>query len=67
MKRPDEEIGPPPPSLAVAGRMNAAGIAVFYGATDPSVALSGLVRRNRAEVDRRQVRLRCGRRSEARY
>jgi hypothetical protein len=47
--------------------MNAAGIAVFYGATDPSVALSGLVRRNRAEVDRRQVRLRCGRRSEARY
>lgn len=40
MKRPDEEIGPPPPSLAVADRMNAAGIAVFYGATDPSVALA---------------------------
>jgi hypothetical protein len=39
-KRPDQEIGPPPASFAAAGRMNAAGIAVFYGATDPSVALA---------------------------
>jgi hypothetical protein len=37
---PDKEVGPPPPSLATAGRMNARGIAVFYGATDPLVALA---------------------------
>jgi RES domain len=40
MKRPDRDIGPPPPSVAVAGRMNAAGISVFYGATHPGVALA---------------------------
>jgi hypothetical protein len=40
MKRPDLDLGPPPPSNAIAGRMNAAGIAVFYGATDPDVALT---------------------------
>jgi hypothetical protein len=40
MKRPDLHVGPPPPSLAIAGRMNAAGISVFYGATDPEVALA---------------------------
>jgi hypothetical protein len=40
MKRPDQHVGPPPPSLAVAGRMNAGGISVFYGATDPEVALA---------------------------
>jgi len=40
MGRPGRDVGPPPPSVAVAGRMNAAGIAVFYGATDPSVALA---------------------------
>lgn len=39
MKRPDAHVGPPPPSVAVAGRMNAAGIAVFYGATSAEVAL----------------------------
>ena len=39
LKRPDKEIGPPPPSAAIDGRMNARGIAVFYGATDPLVAL----------------------------
>ena len=38
--RPDIEIGPPPPKYAVAGRMNAAGIAVFYGARDVKTALS---------------------------
>jgi hypothetical protein len=40
MKRPDLKVGPPPSEKAVAGRMNAAGVAVFYGATDPDVALA---------------------------
>jgi RES domain/HEPN/RES N-terminal domain 1 len=40
LKRPDEEIGPPPAQSAVNGRMNAHGIAVFYGATDPMIALA---------------------------
>ncbi|MEW8439906.1 MAG: RES domain-containing protein [Candidatus Thiodiazotropha taylori] len=38
--RPDLEIGPPPFSAASAGRMNAKGISVFYGATNPEVALA---------------------------
>jgi hypothetical protein len=38
--RPDKELGPPPPKLASAGRMNAAGISVFYGATRAEVAIS---------------------------
>jgi hypothetical protein len=40
MKRPDVEIGPPPSLTATAGRMNAAGIGVFYGASTPEVALA---------------------------
>jgi hypothetical protein len=40
LERPDKEIGPPPPSAATSGRMNAHGIAVFYGARDPLVALA---------------------------
>ena len=40
LKRPDTELGPPPPVLATAGRMNARGISVFYGATDADVALA---------------------------
>ena len=40
LKRPDLHMGPPPASLAKAGRMNAHGIPVFYGATDPGVATS---------------------------
>jgi hypothetical protein len=40
MMRPDLHLGPPPAPLARAGRMNAHGIAVFYGATDKSVALA---------------------------
>jgi hypothetical protein len=40
MKRPDKHLGPPPQSLATTGRMNAAGIAVFYGATNKTVALA---------------------------
>ena len=38
--RPDLELGPPPPPHARAGRMNAQGISVFYGANDPSVAIA---------------------------
>lgn len=38
--RPDTELGPPPSKLASAGRMNAAGIAVFYGATRAHVAIA---------------------------
>jgi hypothetical protein len=38
--RPDFHIGPPPAVLATAGRMNARGISVFYGATDPGVAIA---------------------------
>lgn len=38
--RPDQHLGPPPPRLANAGRMNARGISVFYGANTASVALA---------------------------
>ncbi len=38
--RPDTNLGSPPSSLASAGRMNAQGISVFYGANDPSVAIA---------------------------
>ncbi|MBV9265612.1 MAG: RES domain-containing protein [Acidobacteriaceae bacterium] len=40
LKRPHVEIGPPPPPLASGGRMNAAGISVFYAATTPALALA---------------------------
>lgn len=40
LKRPDKELGPPPAMAAAAGRMNAHGISVFYGATDPTIALA---------------------------
>jgi len=39
MARPDKELSPPPSKHAPAGRMNARGISVFYGSTDPKVAL----------------------------
>jgi hypothetical protein len=39
LKRPDQEVGSPPAVSAIAGRMNARGISVFYGATDPTVAI----------------------------
>ncbi len=32
--RPERELGPPPRGMASAGRMNAAGVSVFYGAED---------------------------------
>ena len=38
--RPDRELGPPPGSIAPAGRMNARGISVFYGATNTQVAIA---------------------------
>jgi hypothetical protein len=40
LARPDRHLGPPPPRLAVAGRMNARGISVFYGANSQPVALA---------------------------
>ena len=39
---PAQELGPPPPRLAKAGRMNAQGITVFYGATEQSTCVSEL-------------------------
>lgn len=37
---PDKQLGTPPSIYALSGRMNAAGIAVFYGATNPETALA---------------------------
>lgn len=37
---PDKELGPPPSPFATAGRMNASGISVFYGATEPGIAVA---------------------------
>lgn len=37
---PDLELGPPPAHLATAGRMNASGISVFYGAIGKESAVS---------------------------
>lgn len=41
-KDPAALMGPPPPPLRRAGRMNAAGIAVFYGATEKETAIAEL-------------------------
>lgn len=40
IKRPDQHLGSPPSANADAGRMNARGISVFYGANSALVALS---------------------------
>lgn len=40
LAKPVEELGPPPMALARAGRMNAAGVSVFYGALDVGTAIS---------------------------
>ncbi|NNE35107.1 MAG: RES family NAD+ phosphorylase [Rhodothermales bacterium] len=40
LKTPVPELGPPPPIAATAGRMNAHGISVFYGATDVDTCIS---------------------------
>ena len=42
LESPALELGPPPPRLAKAGRMNAQGISVFYGATEQSICVSEL-------------------------
>lgn len=39
-KHPERNFGPPPPGVGRAGRMNAKGIPVFYGATKEAIALS---------------------------
>jgi len=40
LARPDRHLGSPPSVQAAAGRMNARGISVFYGASAPEVALA---------------------------
>ena len=40
LKSPAVKIGPPPAKRATAGRMNAHGIAVFYGSTEACVAVA---------------------------
>ena len=42
LKSPDQELGPPPSKSAKAGRMNAQGISVFYGAKEKSTCVSEL-------------------------
>lgn len=37
---PDQELGPPPPRMGRAGRLNAAGVSIFYGADTEDVALA---------------------------
>jgi hypothetical protein len=40
LERPDRDLAPPPSAIAAAGRMNAAGVSLFYGATDAEAALA---------------------------
>jgi len=40
LKYPDQQLGTPATKFARAGRMNAAGVAVFYGATSKELALA---------------------------
>ena len=42
LRSPAKELGPPPPESAKGGRMNAQGIAVFYGAMEQSTCVSEL-------------------------
>lgn len=42
MESPREQLGPPPPETAAAGRMNAEGISVFYGAMDLTTCVTEL-------------------------
>ncbi len=39
-EHPERHFGPPPPGMGSAGRMNAKGVPVFYGATKPDIAVS---------------------------
>jgi hypothetical protein len=43
LENPARELAPPPPTLRTAGRMNAAGVVAFYGATDVATCLAELV------------------------
>jgi len=40
LSHPERHVGPPPPGVGAAGRMNAKGVSVFYGSTDPEIAQS---------------------------
>lgn len=40
LKSPALQLGPPPPSVASNGRMNAAGVSVFYGSIDEETAIA---------------------------
>lgn len=40
LSQPERKLGPPPPEDAKAGRMNALGVPVFYGATSPEIAMA---------------------------
>ena len=40
LTQPDRALGPPPSGSAKPGRMNPSGISVFYGTTDPEVAMA---------------------------
>ncbi|NTH16648.1 RES domain-containing protein [Agrobacterium rhizogenes] len=40
LKTPVRELGPPPAKFAKQGRMNAAGISVFYGAKEPDTCIA---------------------------
>ena len=40
LSHPERALGPPPSKLATAGRMNAKGIPVFYGATHKNIAIA---------------------------
>lgn len=40
LRKPVQKLGPPPSRLAIDGRLNARGIAAFYGATDPVLAIA---------------------------
>lgn len=40
LERPDQQLGTPDPKFAKAGRMNPSGVAVFYGATQPNLAIA---------------------------
>jgi hypothetical protein len=59
LKRPDRELASPPFRSAKAGRMNAHGISLFYGATDRSVAISEVRPPVGSRVMTGEFRLRC--------
>ena len=42
VNNPSKELGPPPKNIATAGRMNPAGVSVFYGALDEHTCIAEL-------------------------